>query len=123
MSGLRNWRARRYWPLWAVLGVLLLDVAFPPPLETAVTGGSRLVLAKDGAPLRAFVGSTGTWRYPVTPEGVSPFYLEALLTYEDRWFHHHPGVNPVALGRAIFQAIRHGDVISGGSTRPCRSRV
>lgn len=109
-------RRKRWWPLWALLIVVALDLAFPPPLDTAFEGGSRLVLAADGAPLRAFVGSSGTWRYPVRPGDVSPFYLDALLTYEDRWFRWHPGVNPVALLRAVGQAIRHGGVISGGST-------
>src|SRR5262249_48223064 len=47
---------------------------------------------------------------------VSPFYLEALVAYEDRWFWRHPGVNPFALGRALAQRVRHGRVVSGGST-------
>ena len=33
---------------------------------------------------------------------VSPLYLQALMTYEDRWFRRHPGVNPVALLRAAL---------------------
>jgi len=39
------------------------------------------------------------WRYPVSPAEVSPYCLEALLTYEDRWFYRHPGGNPLALGQ------------------------
>ncbi len=58
----------------------------------------------------------GIWRYPTTPERVSPLYVQALLTYEDRWFWRHPGINPVALLRAAGQWARSGRVVSGGST-------
>ena len=93
---------------------LLLDRLFPPPLPGG--GGASVVLAADGTPLRAFPGQDGVWRYPVAPDEVSPLYLEALLGYEDRWFRHHGGVNPLALARAAWQRLRHGRVVSGGST-------
>src|SRR5215467_11049887 len=94
---------------------LLLDRLFPLPLPDP-TSGSTVVLARDGTPLRAFPDDDGVWRYPVQPEDVSPLYLEALLTYEDRWFYKHPGVNPFALARAFGQWIVHRHLVSGGST-------
>ncbi len=94
---------------------ILLDRLFPLPLPDA-NGGSTVVLAHDGTPLRAFPDLDGAWRYPVTPDEVSPLYLQALLTYEDRWFYRHPGVNPIALARAFAQLVRHGHIVSGGST-------
>lgn len=77
---------------------------------------ARVVLAEDGTPLWRFADADGVWRYPVSPEEVSPLYLEALLTYEDRWFYDHPGVNPLALVRAAWLNLRGGRVVSGGST-------
>src|SRR5690349_14516208 len=78
---------------------LILDRLFPLPLPDP-DHGSTVVLARDGTPLRAFADVDGVWRYPVRLEEVSPLYVQALLTYEDRWFHRHPGVNPFALARA-----------------------
>ena len=75
-----------------------------------------MVLARDGTPLRAFADSDGVWRYPVTAKQVSPLYLAALLHYEDRWFYRHPGVNPYALARGFAGGLRHGHIVSGGST-------
>lgn len=95
--------------------VLLLDRLFPLPLPGA-TSGSTVVLARDGTPLRAFPDDDGVWRYPIQTEDVSPLYIEALLTYEDRWFYKHPGVNPFALARAFGQWIVHRRLVSGGST-------
>jgi penicillin-binding protein 1C len=94
---------------------LLLDRLFPLPLPDG-SGGSTVVLARDGSPLRAFPDRDGVWRYPVRVEDVSPLYVQALLTYEDRWFHRHPGVNPLALARAFGQWIVHRRLVSGGST-------
>src|SRR5690606_12717996 len=93
----------------------ILDRLFPLPLPDP-DHGSTVVLARDGSPLRAFADVEGVWRYPVRLEDVSPLYVEALLTYEDRWIHRHPSVNPFALARAGAEWVRHGRVVSGGST-------
>lgn len=93
----------------------MLDRLLPPPLPGA-SGFSTVVVAADGSPLRAFADAAGGWRYPVEFDAVSAEYVAALVGYEDRWFWRHPGVNPLALLRALFQRLRHGHVISGGST-------
>jgi penicillin-binding protein 1C len=111
-------RARRWiaLPLALTATVWLCDRLFPPPLARIDAPGSTLVLARDGTPLRAFADADGIWRYRVRLDEVSPTYLEALLSYEDRWFYRHPGVNPVALARSLWQAIANLRVVSGGST-------
>ena len=45
-----------------------------------------------------------------------PTYLKLLLAYEDRRFYSHAGVDPLALGRAAFQLVTRGHIVSGGST-------
>lgn len=98
--------------LWLVL--MVADTCYPLP-DTQRTS-SVIILAEDKTPLRAFADEQGVWRYPAHLDEVSPLYIEALLAYEDRWFYQHPGVNPFALGRAAWQWLKHGRVISGGST-------
>ncbi|AZF51127.1 Penicillin-insensitive transglycosylase & transpeptidase PBP-1C [Pseudomonas sp. R4-34-07] len=93
------WLADRIWPL-------------PLPQDDL----ARVVLAEDGTPLWRFADANGVWRYPVQTSEVSPYYLDALLTYEDRWFYRHPGVNPLALARATWQNLSGARVVSGGST-------
>ncbi|WP_425375812.1 peptidoglycan glycosyltransferase PbpC [Pseudomonas marginalis] len=93
------WLADRIWPL-------------PLPKDDL----ARVVLAEDGTPLWRFADANGVWRYPVQTSEVSPYYLDALLTYEDRWFYQHPGVNPLALVRATWQNLTGARVVSGGST-------
>ncbi len=114
----KRWRRRLLWltmlPAFLFAAFLILDALYPLPLPD--DEGARVILAEDGTPLWRFADSNGVWRYPVTVADVSPLYIEALLTYEDRWFHRHPGVNPLALMRAAWQNIHAGRIISGGST-------
>ncbi|MBB4814536.1 penicillin-binding protein 1C [Pseudomonas rhodesiae] len=106
------------WFLGAVLSVVALlwlaDRIWPLPLPQDDL--ARVVLAEDGTPLWRFADADGVWRYPVQTNEVSPYYLDALLTYEDRWFYQHPGVNPLALVRATWQNLAGERVVSGGST-------
>ncbi|WP_244813266.1 penicillin-binding protein 1C [Xanthomonas euroxanthea] len=112
----RRWLTGLRWSAVALLSaVLLLDLAFPLPLPKS-RDTSTLVVARDGTPLRAFADRNGVWRYPASPQSVSPLYLQALLNYEDRWFWRHPGVNPWGLLRAGGQWIGQGRIVSGGST-------
>ena len=99
---------------YALMAFSLLDHQFPLPLDNRAV--STLVTASDGTPLRAFADKMGIWRYPATTKEVSPLYLEALLNYEDRWFRYHPGINPLAIARAMVQNIRARRIVSGGST-------
>ncbi len=106
------------WALGCVALVILLlwgaDRIWPLPLPQDDL--ARVVLAEDGTPLWRFADANGVWRYPVHTSEVSPYYLDALLTYEDRWFYQHPGVNPLALVRATWQNLSGARVVSGGST-------
>src|SRR6185312_2879589 len=98
-----------------LFAAFILDRLFPLHLLAPDTG-STVVLAHDGTPLRPFADSDGVWRYPTTAKQVSPLYLKALLNYEDRWFYRHSGVNPYALLRGLAGGLRHGRIVSGGST-------
>ena len=77
---------------------------------------SAQVLARDGTLLRAFTVDDGRWRLAVGLEATDPHYIEMLLAYEDRRFFAHPGIDARALMRALWQAVRSGAVVSGGST-------
>jgi penicillin-binding protein 1C len=76
---------------------------------------STVLESGDGQLLGARISRDGQWRFPA-PDSV-PFRFErCLVTFEDRHFYAHPGVNPVSLGRALVRNIRAGKIVSGGST-------
>jgi penicillin-binding protein 1C len=105
----------------------------PPPLAAAEIS-SKLVLDRDGRLLRAFTTPNDLWRLPIAADEIDPRYLELLFAYEDKRFYVHDGVDALAIGRAVWQHLRHWRAISGGSTltmqtarllddRPTRSYV
>ncbi|WP_347263645.1 penicillin-binding protein 1C [Nitrobacter sp.] len=88
----------------------------PPPLAKA-REVSTIVLDRNGKLLRAFAMADGRWRLPVdATTDVDPGYLNLLLGYEDQRFYSHAGVDPLALGRAAWQLLTRGHIVSGGST-------
>ena len=86
----------------------------PLPLAQEV---STTIVDRNGKLLRAYAMADGRWRLPVNATtDVDPTYLKLLLAYEDRRFYAHAGVDPLALGRAAFQLVTRGHIVSGGST-------
>lgn len=119
--------ARGGWLRKTLIGVISLAVAGvafatwvislgPPPLDQAKRV-STTVVDRNGKLLRAYAMEDGRWRLPVDARrDVDPTYLKLLLAFEDKRFYSHSGVDPLALGRAAFQLVTSGRIVSGGST-------
>lgn len=107
---------KRRWPYVSGLTSLLL-VAFwlslPSPLFHEPL--SSVLLARDGSLLGARIATDGQWRFPEATT-VPKKFQQALIAYEDKRFWQHPGVDPLAMARAIRLNWRKGRVVSGGST-------
>lgn len=97
-----------------MLGLGALDRAFPPPLDPPST--SVEVVDRDGALLRALATQEGAWRFRVALEDVDQRFLDMLISYEDRRFYAHHGVDLLAVARAAGQFLANGRIVSGGST-------
>ncbi|MGV7031779.1 penicillin-binding protein 1C [Methylobacterium symbioticum] len=99
-------------------GLLALRPFFAlPPLDLAQAElRSTIVTDRSGTLLRPFATADGRWRLPVRMESVDPRFIAMLTAYEDRRFAEHGGVDPAALLRAAGQWLRHGRIVSGGST-------
>lgn len=76
---------------------------------------STVLLARDGALLSASIAGDGQWRFP-SGDSLPEKFAEALITFEDKRFYKHPGIDILALGRAFKKNISAGKIISGGST-------
>ncbi len=74
------------------------------------------MLDRNGQLLRAYTVADGRWRLAVTADAVDPRYIDMLIAYEDKRFRSHSGVDPIAMSRALGQALWNGRVVSGGST-------
>lgn len=97
------------------LAILAADRLFPLDLAR-YQDRSLEVLDRDGEALRRFTTEDGMLRLLTPADAVDQRYLALLLETEDRRFWSHPGIDPLALARAIWQLVRSGHVVSGGST-------
>lgn len=76
---------------------------------------STVILDREGHLLNAYITSDGQWRFPEKKD-VPIKFEEAILTYEDKYFRYQPGLNPISLIRAVYLNLKHGKIVSGGST-------
>ncbi|NKB69269.1 MAG: penicillin-binding protein 1C [Candidatus Latescibacteria bacterium] len=108
---------RLRWIGLAVGGLLLLYWLVPLPQPLFAPHYSTALVDRHGHLLRVFLNGQEQWHLAPQPEAPIAAKLErAVLTFEDRRFYYHPGVDPLALGRALGQNARAGRVISGAST-------
>lgn len=98
-----------------VIALLLLWYLLCLPRQLFRVPYSTVVSDRNHALLGARIAADGQWRFP--PRTTIPSKVEScLLAFEDRHFYYHPGVNPLAVGRAIRQNLKAKRVVSGGST-------
>jgi penicillin-binding protein 1C len=90
--------------------------AVPKPHLLDETSFSPCYVDCDGKLLRLALADDDRYRVYVPLEKISPRFVEMTLLHEDRYFHEHPGCNPVALARAAWADVRGEGRLLGAST-------
>ncbi len=75
---------------------------------------SFVLYDREGFFLGASVAEDGQWRFP--PGEVPEQFEKAILTFEDKRFYAHFGVDPFAVIRAAVTNIQENRIVSGAST-------
>ena len=101
--------------LLGVLLILFIWFCFCLPSQLFGVPTSYVLEDKDGHLLNASIAEDGQWRFPYN-ENVPDKFSKCITTFEDKRFFYHPGVDPVAISRALVQNIQSKGVVSGGST-------
>ena len=98
-----------------LITILVIGYIFCLPRQLFHVPYSTVVTDRNGELLGARIASDGQWRFPprtTTPEKIK----QCLITFEDRHFYRHWGVNPVSISRAAYQNLKNKRIVSGGST-------
>ena len=93
---------------------MTLFIAIPTPSFKDVPY-STVLEAKNGTLLGARIASDGQWRFPLSTQIPEKFRL-SIMHFEDEYFYHHPGINPVSLFKALVQNVKQKKIKRGGST-------
>jgi penicillin-binding protein 1C len=93
----------------AVVGFYLL------PVVTFERPFSSVLYADNGSLLDASLSADEQWRFPKKDIKATKF-IEALVQFEDKRFYSHPGLDPLAIARALYLNLSRWEVVSGAST-------
>ncbi|HEX6642982.1 MAG TPA: transglycosylase domain-containing protein, partial [Thermoanaerobaculia bacterium] len=77
---------------------------------------SLTILDRNGEVLYESLGTNGTRAESLSGSHLPLRVVEATLVAEDRRFRRHPGVDPIAITRAMLHNVRAMRVVEGGST-------
>lgn len=92
---------------------LLLHWIFPLPDNIQY---STVVTDRNGEIIHTYLTPDEKWRLKTELDEISPLLRKTIIAKEDQYFYSHPGVNPLAVGRAMFSNIFSGKRVSGAST-------
>ncbi|MGH9749142.1 MAG: PBP1A family penicillin-binding protein, partial [Candidatus Polarisedimenticolia bacterium] len=85
-------------------------------VEDARDGATIETARLEPEPIGTLSGSVREERLPVEVEALPRTLLEAVVAVEDRRFKRHFGIDPRAVLRALFENVKSGEVVQGGST-------
>ena len=100
--------------MMALLAVMCIYLLY---LMTTIEFDNRFayVVYADGKIVNAQVSEDEQWRIKCDSEVPDKLKI-CLKLFEDQYFDYHLGVNPVSLVDAIYQNIKHKEIVKGGST-------
>jgi len=113
----KRWKQYRWIALLLpLLGIGSLFIPLPERDFRKESVHSLRVVDRNGIVLREYLNDMqgrGQWK---ALADFSPALVSATIAVEDRRFRYHPGVDPLAVLRALKENIRAGKAKSGGST-------
>ncbi len=98
------------------VALLLILSANLPPVEALRDWKPPVATVVYDAKDRPFGDVAVQRRYYVSLKDIPPYVRQAFIAAEDKNFYRHPGIDPVAILRALLANIRHGEIRQGAST-------
>jgi penicillin-binding protein 1C len=96
-----------------ILSFLLLCFLFP--LHDKIEY-STIITDDKHEVIHTYLTSDQKWRMKTELSEISPLLKKTIVEKEDKYFYHHPGINPFAVMRAMMSNILHLKRTSGAST-------
>jgi len=94
--------------------LLLLGIIFSPSVQFTHPV-SKILYDNNDQLLGGKIAEDGQWRFPAL-YSIPPYYEMAILSFEDKRFYKHFGIDFRALARALKQNFKEKRIVSGAST-------
>ena len=107
-----TWQRLLVFGLFVIFVLLAIDAV---RLDISGTPPSYLLLDRHGAFMAEIANEGQDYGYWPLKE-LPPRVVAALIALEDKRFGNHPGIDPMAMARALYQNITHRKRVSGAST-------
>lgn len=101
------------WAAWCILIYYGLNFCFPLPNEPTY---STIIKDATGEIVHVYLTPDDKCRLKTELPEISDLLKQTIINKEDKYFYYHLGVNPIAIIRALFGNLSHGEVTSGAST-------
>jgi penicillin-binding protein 1C len=98
------------------VGALLASLYLAPLPDRLSAPPSPVVRWRDGTPAHVFLAPDERTRIAASIDDVDPAFVDALIRFEDKRFFDHPGVDGLAVVRAVGRNVVAGRVRTGAST-------
>lgn len=95
---------------------LFADLPSVDDLSDGLHRPSIRIMDRHGTLLYEVIGEEAGRHTAVALDAVPQACIDATIATEDRSFYTNPGIEPVAILRAVWINVRGGEVLSGGST-------
>jgi penicillin-binding protein 1C len=86
------------------------------PLRVDISYSTVVYAGDQKTVIHTFLNKEDKWRFYLTPDEVPSLLKQLLVFKEDRFFFQHPGINPMAIMRALYFNILQQRRTSGAST-------
>jgi penicillin-binding protein 1C len=103
--------------LTLALGAIWLRCGpLPAGLLDTASAQSTVVVDRHGTPLYEAIAGGGVRSLHLDAGSIPELAAAATIAAEDRRFWRHPGVDPIAIGRALQRNLAERQIVEGGST-------
>ncbi|HEV7621119.1 MAG TPA: penicillin-binding protein 1C, partial [Flavisolibacter sp.] len=95
------------------LTFIILNLLFP--LRDSIEY-STLIRDNEGTIVNGYLTHDEKWRMKTELSEISPLLRKTIIAKEDKYFYRHPGINMLAVVKAVFNNLLHLKTTSGAST-------
>lgn len=101
--------------LTTLLGFIFLNLLFPLDTKLYNFTYSKIYYSDDMTPMRMKLSEDDFWRFYSSNEEIPKLLKNSILTFEDKYFYKHFGINVFSIGRALVNNLMNESRI-GAST-------